>query len=147
MAELNIDLTSVLAANANTVKAYGTAAEVIKAGQVVYLDTSATPNLLRLARANNATQAKNVVGIALDSAAGSAQPLAYATAGDVTFTTSGSGSQLVTGNVYVLGTATAGGIAPSTDPAAGTATFITLLGLATSPTNLRISIAPTGAPR
>jgi hypothetical protein len=146
MADLVITPSGVLAASASTAKAYGLAGTVITAGQAVYLDTNISPNVLRPASGSVLVQAQNVVGIALDSAAGSAQPIAYATAGDVTLPTSGGGT-LSTGTTYVLSKAAAGGIAPSTDPTAGTATFISVLGLATSPTNLRVAINPIAAPR
>ncbi len=145
MADLNVSATGVVAANSNTNKAYGIAGEAVSAGQVVYLDP--TSNLIHPAQGTALVQAQNVVGVALDSTAGSGQPLSYATAGDVTLPTSGAGSIVVGGSVYVLSTATAGGIAPSTDPAAGTATFITVLGLATNPANLRLNIIALGAPR
>jgi len=147
MADLNIISAAVDAANADTVTAQGFADAAVNAGQVVWLDTSVSPNLLRLARANTKTQAQAVAGIALNSAAGSMQPLTYATAGDVLLPTSGAGSVLVSGSVYVLSTATAGGITPANDPVAGASTFISLLGVAASPNILRLNITPLGATR
>src|SRR5260370_2145273 len=96
---LSITASNVLATNASTTIAYGTADRAITAGKVVYLDRGVTPNLIRPAQGNSQAQAQSVVGIALDSSAGSAQPIAYATSGDVTL-----GGVLNAGSVYVLGT-------------------------------------------
>jgi hypothetical protein len=147
MADLNITFTGVAAANANTAVAYGLADALIKAGQVVRLDTSVTPNLIRLAAGTAQAQAQNVVGIALDTTSGSAQPIAYATAGDVILPTSGAGGTLISGLVYVLSMNGAGSIAPSNDPPVASTTFITPLGLALNATTLRLNITPLGAPR
>ncbi len=141
MPELTITASQVIAANANTAKAYGTAGTAITAGQAVYLDSN---NFIQPARANNQVQAQGLVGIALDSAAGSAQPLAYAVSGDVTL---GAGSVMVAGSVYVVSTGVAGGIVSANDPVAGTATFISILGVATTTSNLRLGIQPLGGPK
>jgi hypothetical protein len=146
MSELSISATGVVAANTETVTAYGTAGTAISAGQAVWLDSTVSPNLLFPAQATVQTQAQNLVGIALDSAAGSAQPIAYASAGEVILPLNG-GSVLPTGTTYVLSTAVAGGIVPSTEPAAGTASFISVLGLAISPSHFRVSINALGAVR
>lgn len=147
MADLNIMAGSVLAVNASTVKAYGTSGAAITAGQVVYADPSSSPaGLIKPAQANSTTAA-NVVGVALDSTAGSLQPVSYATSGDIVLPTSGAGSVTLTqGSVYVLSANSAGGIASANDPAAGT-TFITPIGLAVSPTVLRLGISPVAATR
>ncbi len=146
MTDLIITASGVLAANANTVKAQGLSGSAISAGQVVWLDTAQTPNLLKLAQANGATNvvARSVVGIALNSTSGGSQQLTYATAGDIILPTTG-GTVLTSGSVYVLSAANAGGIAPANDPS--TATYATLLGVAISPTILRVSLSPLGATR
>ncbi len=136
MPELTITASQVIAANANTAKAYGTAGTAITAGQAVYLDSN---NFIQPARANNQVQAQGLVGIAL-----SAQPLAYAVSGDVTL---GAGSVMVAGSVYVVSTGVAGGIVSANDPVAGTATFISILGVATTTSNLRLGIQPLGGPK
>lgn len=143
MSDLYIPAASV-AADTKTSKGYGISAGAITAGQVVWLDTGLSPNLLRLAQATSLVQAANVVGVALDSAAGPNQAIAYATGGNVILPGTVAGSSLVPGSVYVLST-NPGGIAPSTDP--GTATFITVLGIATSATTLQLGINPVAAPR
>lgn len=138
MAELSITASNVVAANANTAKAYGIAGTVITAGQAVYLDSN---NFIQPARANTQIQAQSLVGIALDSAAGSAQPIAYAVSGDVTLAP---GSVMVAGSVYVLSTGVAGGIYSANDPVAGASTFISIIGVATTTNNLRLGIQPLG---
>ena len=68
--------------------------------------------------------------------------MTYASAGDVVLPTSG--TVLTNGAEYIL-SVNAGGIAPSTD--AANPNFITHLGLAVSPTTLRLNIMPVAAPR
>lgn len=140
MADVSITASNVLAANVSTVSTTGTAAQAINAGQVIYLSSS--DSLLRLAQATNQANSQAVVGIALDNAAGSAQPISYVTAGDLIVGTS---STLTTGTTYVVSAANAGGIAPSTDPSTGN--YITVLGVAVSPTILRVVINPIGGAR
>lgn len=142
MADITVTPSLVLATNTNTTKNTGTAGAAINAGQVIYLDSAS--NTLKLAQGTAQIQAQAVQGIALDSAAGSGEPLTYASAGDVTLGTS---AVLTTGLAYVLATDTAGAIAPSIDPPSAGTSFITTLGLATSPTNLRLGIIALGAPR
>jgi hypothetical protein len=140
---LNITTNGVLTATSNTTTASGIAGTAITAGQALYLDTT---SFLRPAAGSVLAQAQAVVGIALNSPLGSAEPVTYATAGDIVLPTSGASTTLVGGSVYVLGPA-AGAIVAANDTAAGTASFISLLGVATSATTLRLSIAPLGAVR
>jgi len=150
MPDLNITSSGVAVANSSAVKAYGTSEAAISAGQVVYADPASTPpGLLKPAQGNSASgtvPAMNVVGIALDTAAGSGQPIAYVSSGDVILPTTGSGSVLVQGSVYVMSAANPGGITSANDPAAGTS-YLTSLGLAVSPSTLRVNINPVGAVR
>lgn len=134
------DITTVNAAGvkptSNTVIVWGTAGATITAGQPVYADP-ADSYKLKPAASTNQTQAKNVVGIALNGASAD-QPVAYASSGDVTFAfTSGS---FTAATVYVLGNGT-GLISPSADLDSSTNTrYGTVLGIAASTTNLRLGI-------
>lgn len=137
MADVTVTASAVKAADANTVIARGTAGSTISAGQAIYLDPS--DGLLRPAQATNATHADNVVGIALHGAY-TDQPVAYATAGDVTFN-----SAFTVGAVYVLSGANAGGIAPSADlDASSNTNYATVLGVTPAATTLRLSIKAAG---
>lgn len=109
-----------------TVTARGTAGAAITPGQVVYADPSAA-NLLKPASGTVQPQAANVVGISLGSAALN-QPLTYAVSGDVTLPTSGAGSILTSGSVYVLSN-NPGNIVSTADNAGSIGSFITLLGV------------------
>ncbi len=135
MADVSVTASAVVP-TATTVIARGTAGATITAGQAVYADPNAN-FAIKPAQATSQTQATNVVGIALDGAA-SGQPVAYATGGDVTFN-----SAFTTVSVYVLSAANAGGIAPNTDLATGN--WGTVLGMATSATNLRLGLIASGA--
>lgn len=141
MPDLFVTPNGVAAANSSTSTTSGLAAGTVMAGQVVYLDTN---GLLHPASGTVQAQAQAVVGIALDSALGSAEPLTYATAGDVLLPTSG--TVLTAGSTYVL-SPNPGNIASANDTPPGTASFITLLGVATNAATLRLSIAPLGAVR
>jgi hypothetical protein len=132
MADISVTASAVKP-TASTVVAWGTAGATVTAGQVVYADP-ADSYKLKPAVSTNQTQAKNVVGIALNSVAAD-QPIAYATGGDVTFN-----AALTAATVYVVGAA-AGGISPSADLDSSTNTrYGTVLGIATSTTNLRLGI-------
>lgn len=138
MADLSVTATSVVATDTNTVIAHGTAGATITAGQVVWSDPSDSYKI-KLAQATNQTQADNVVGIALNGAA-TGQPIAYATAGDVTFN-----SAFTAASLYVLSGVNAGGIAPSVDLDSSPNTWYgVLLGISTSATNLRLGIVKSG---
>ena len=139
MADLNVTTNGVIAANSNTVVATGYSAAAINAGQVLYLNSS---QQLATAAASSSTQAGTVVGVALNSTLTANQLVTYASAGDVVLPTSG--TLLTNGAEYIL-SVNAGGIAPSTD--AANSNFITHLGLAVSPTTLRLNIMPVAAPR
>lgn len=134
MTDISVTPTAVKPANARTRIEEGVAGSSITAGQAIYADP-ADSYKLKPAVATNQTQAKNVVGIALNAAAVD-QPLDYVVQGDVTFN-----SALTAGTVYVLG-GNAGGIAPSADLAG--ARYGTILGIADSATNLRVGVVSSG---
>jgi len=143
MSDLNITTNSVIAANSNTVTASGTAGAAINAGQVVWLDTTVSPNLLQLANATDQVHVQAIVGVALDTALGSGQPLTYAVSGDITMVTTT--EVLTAGVVYVVSDDNDGGIAPVDDPASGS--FISGIGLGINGTTLRINLNPIGVQR
>ncbi len=126
----------VVAANVqptgSTVTRRGIAAVAITAGDSVYVDSSGEIDLCE----NDQTAVEAACrGVALNDAAAN-QPVEYATGGEVNM-----GSILSAGQVYVVG-AGAGGIAPEADP--GTGNFVTVIGVATSATNLKLGINQSG---
>ena len=138
MSDVIVTAASVVAANSNTVIARGTAGATVTAGQAVWADPSASYQV-KPAVATNVTQATSTVGIALNGAA-VGQPIAYATAGDVTFN-----NAFVAATVYVLSGANAGGIAPSADlDSSSNTNYGTVLGISTSATNLRVGLISSG---
>ncbi|MEP7286646.1 MAG: hypothetical protein ABI947_12865 [Chloroflexota bacterium] len=140
MSDIVVVPSGVIPANANTVIARGTAGATITAGQTVYAD-AANNNQIKPATQTSPAAAA-VVGVALNSAS-SGQPVEYATSGDVTFT-----NLLATSKVYVLGSG-AGGLSLSADldSAATNTRYGTVIGVATSGTNLRLSIVTSGVLR
>lgn len=134
MADLTITPANVVkGSTANVVN--GVAGTTITAGQTVYEDTGDS-NKLKLADANNTSATAACKGIALHAAL-AGQPCAYINGGDL-----GLGAILTVGIIYVL-SATAGGIAPAADLASGWRT--TILGVATTTSNLRLGINRTDA--
>ena len=132
MAVLSITAASVLAATNTTVR-NGSAGATITAGQAVYLD-SAT-NTFKLADANGTVALRSPVGVALNGAS-VGQPLAVATAGDVTI-----GAALTAGAAYYL-SGTPGGIGPVADLITGD--YPVIMGIAISTTVLNLKIHEAG---
>jgi hypothetical protein len=136
MADISVTASSVKPANANTVIGRGTAGATITAGQVVYADSADSYKIKLAAHTSIATA--TAVGIALNGASAD-QPIAYAISGDVTFN-----AALTAATVFVLGSA-AGALSPSADLDSSTnARYGTVLGIATSTTNLRVGIVASG---
>jgi hypothetical protein len=129
MADLTITAADVKKTD-STLIAEGIAGGTVTAGQPVYKDSTAS-NKLKAADADVLASAA-AVGIALHGASAD-QPLKYAIGGNLTLS-----NVMTAGAVYVVST-NAGGIAPVADLGAGD--FVTLLGIATSATNLKISIS------
>ena len=128
---------SITAANVERVdggKEEWTAGATITAGQVVYLDSSAS-NVAKLAQSDGTEAEADVQGIALCGAS-SGQPVLISTNGNIDL-----GATLTVGETYVL-SQTAGGIAPVGDLASGD--FVTHIGVATAADNLRISLVSSG---
>jgi hypothetical protein len=117
MADLSITAASFVP-GANAKYEYGVAAQAITIGQLVYR-SSADGGKYRLADADASQAASQVAGIAANSASGSGQPLTIITYDDDL--TPGATLVLTTvgaRGLYML-SATAGGIAPVADLAAG----------------------------
>ena len=129
MADLTITVADVKKTDSTSI-AEGIAGATITAGQPVYKDSTAS-NKLKPADAD-VLAAAAAVGIALHGASAD-QPLKYATSGNLTLS-----AVMTAGAVYVVST-TAGGIAPVAD--LGSGDYVTLLGIATSTTNLKLSIS------
>lgn len=133
MADISVTPASVQRTD-TTVVLSGIAGGTITAGQPLYKD-AADANSLKAAVATSAATAA-VVGIAAHGAS-DGQPIKYYGRGDVTFN-----AALTAGSVYVASAAAAGGIAPVGDMTTGN--FVTILGVATSTTNLKLGITASG---
>jgi len=134
-----VDLTITAASVQHAVGASlvtGVSGAAITPGDSLYL--SATKQLTPALHSGTAAQAA-AVGIAVSGAPGAGQPITYQTAGNVDL-----GATLTTGVTYVVGAA-AGGIAPDSD--AGASDFPTVLGVATTTSNLKMGIIVGGAAR
>jgi hypothetical protein len=131
MSDITITATSVKKTT-TTVTEEGIAGGTITAGMPVYKD-QADSNKLKAADSDLSLAASRAVGIALHAATLD-QPLEYATGGDVTY-----GSGLTAGVVYVV-SATAGAVAPTADLDTNTTWYATILGVASSTSNLKLSI-------
>ncbi len=107
----------------DTVIDNGFAGAAITAGQSVYKDTS---GVYQLTDANLSAAAGVAVGIALNSAPASGQPISVATGGTLT-----PGFTVTVGTIYVP-SATAGGIAPAADLVTGWRTAIIGIGITSS---------------
>lgn len=133
-----VTFTGVRPASSLTTTEPVAAGATIAAGEVVYLDT-ADSNKAKLAD-NNASAATAVVkGIALTSGV-SGSGLIVATGNSITLV----GASMTQGLTYYLG-ATAGQIVPEADLATGN--YVCRLGVASSATQLELSIANTGIQR
>jgi len=128
MADLSVVAAEVLAVSGST-SSRGTAGATITAGQVVYLDP--TSGKYKLAQGDDATT-DLVVGIASHGAS-DGQPLQVLTGGVVDL-----GVTLTVGEIYVLSSGTAGGIAPKGDLSAGN--YVSVIGIAQTADNLLIGI-------
>ena len=135
MADLTITNTDVLDPGGGSVKE-ANAAEVIDAGEIVYLDASGT---LQLATITSATTAA-AVGMALNDAVAVGQPVKYKTNGNVTISTQAT----EVGDPYVVSSNAPGKLSLYEDVNIITGDFITHIGIMTTTTNLAISIQASG---
>lgn len=134
MADIVVTASAVVKGSEASVSR-GVAGETITAGQPLYID-STDGNRLKKADANASDATAAAVGIALHGA-DDEQPIEYIVGGNLTFN-----AVLTVGKAYVV-SANAGGIAPIADLATGWRT--TLLGIATSTTNLKMGLLVSGA--
>ena len=132
MADLTITKANVIPGANATIKT-GTAGGTVTTGQTIYEDTT-DGNSLKACDADVLASAA-CKGIAVADAL-DGQPLPYVSAGDLAF-----GAILTAGQIYVVST-TAGGIAPYADLASGD--YVTILGVASSTSNLAISLNVSG---
>jgi hypothetical protein len=122
MANLSITAGSVLWTSGN--KEVGVAGAAITAGQPVYVDT-ANSNVIKLAGAASTALVATVAGVALH-AAGTGQPISYATTGSII----NIGATTAKGMVYYASD-TAGAIMPQADVATST-WYFSRIGYATT---------------
>lgn len=132
MADVTITTTGVKKADSNGKTESYIAAETITAGQAVYINSNGKA---ALADANGAQQTGKVKGIALNGGAID-QPIQVLTQGNLT------ANGFTKGISYFL-SGTAGGLCPEADVTAGM--YKTLIGIATSTTNLYVDPVASGA--
>lgn len=133
---------TITAANMIPVAGFGyegtyLAGATVTRGAAIYLDTGATPPSWKLADANGTALLAGSGGVAIslsDSVSG--QPVVAMTSGDLGF-----GAILTKGEVYIV-SATAGSICLHSD--AATNDYITILGVASSTSNLKVRPWATG---
>ena len=104
---------------------------------MIYLDT-ADSNKAKLSDANAGALLAEVAGITVNGAA-SGQPIRYQKSGGINV-----GATLTVGQTYINST-NAGGIAPISDLQTGS--YVSILGVATSATNLKLGIINSGTVR
>jgi hypothetical protein len=129
-ADITVTATSVKLSS-GTSSLYNAGAAVT-AGQVVYLHTD---GLVYLSDANASATTKAITGIALNGAA-IGQPVSVQTSGTITI-----GATVAVGTIYVV-SATAGGIAPSTDLASTWGTII--IGVADTTGTIKLQFFDSG---
>lgn len=129
MTDISVTAASVIASS-NAHFKLGTAGESLSAGQPLFKDATDASKMKRTIANVSAAEA-NCDGIALHAAA-TGQPIVYADSGDLNI-----GATLVVGQEYII-SSTRGGIAPVSDLTTGW--FTTVLGIATSASNLRLNI-------
>lgn len=115
----------------------GIAGGTITAGMAIYAD-SAAAGVLKACDAD-ALASTACVGLALHGAA-SGQPLKYATAGDITLS-----SVMTVGRIYLVSQTTAGSLCVDGDILTGD--FVTIVGVASTATNLKIQLNVSGVAR
>lgn len=135
MVALSITASQVQPGSTAVVKS-GTAGATITAGDAVYLDSS--DNKLKLADADNSAATAAARGIALNGGA-DGQPIDYQDAQSITL---GAGASMTVGEIYCVGT-TPGDIIPEGD--LGSNDYVTVLGVATSASVLKLCINASGA--
>lgn len=133
MADITVTASSV-AKGTDAVLKTVIARVAITAGQSVVLDSTDTQGRYRLADADTAATA-GCGGVALDGGAAD-QPVTIITRGNYN-----PGGTVVAGTPYCVST-NAGGIAPFSD--LGQGDYVTLVGMATSTSNVKVQILASG---
>ena len=136
MADLSVTAASVAPGTGAQIQT-ATSGATLTAGQVIYLDT-ADSNKAKLSDANAGALLAEVAGITVNGAA-SGQPIRYQKSGSINV-----GATLTVGQTYINST-NAGGIAPISDLQTGS--YVSILGVATSATNLKLGIINSGTVR
>lgn len=135
MSDLTVTAASVKpGSSTSAITKNGTYGETVTAGQAVYLNSS--DSLYYKAECDSTSAKATAVGIAMNSGSAN-QPATILTKGSCTI-----GATVAVGTVYVV-SATAGGIAPTTDLAS--TNYVTVLGVGDSPATLNINILASGA--
>ena len=134
MADLTVAAANVVADYQAKIKT-GVAGEAISAGEALYIDSTDSDEL-KLAKHDGTAAEADAVGIALADAADAAT-VTYITEGELAL-----GGVLTAGVVYGL-SAVYGAIAVISD--AGSADYVTVLGVAKSAATLEVKIVVSGA--
>ena len=136
MAEITITPADVLKTNTTSVQE-GIAGATITAGMALYIDTAAS-GVLKPCDADSVASTV-CAGLALHGAA-TGQPIKYATGGDLTIS-----SVMTVGRIYLVSQATAGSLCVDADILQGD--FVSIVGVASTATNLKININNSGVAR
>lgn len=135
MADLTITTTNMIPGS-GAVYEHLVAGAAITIGQLVY--KNATDDKAYLAQNDGTAAEATIRGIAVSTAAAANQIVTIQTGGTLAF-----GAILTEGEIYGL-SSTAGGIAPEADSATSN-DYISIVGVATSTSNLLIKITNSGA--
>jgi hypothetical protein len=136
MAEISITPADVLKTSTTSISE-GVAGATITAGMAVYIDTAAA-GVLKPCDADSVASTV-CAGLALHGAS-TGQPLKYATGGDITLS-----SVMTVGRIYLVSQATAGSLCVDADILQGD--FVSIVGVASTATNLKIAINNSGVAR
>lgn len=141
MADLASTAANVLAsaASSTATRATGIAGAAIAIGQTVYKDTAA-PYSIKLADANASLLTATDCGIAITGASASGQPITYAMT-DAAFTHGLTG---VTAGDVIYQSNTPGAMTKTFGDLTSAASYVTVLGVATSATQMVLNITRTG---
>jgi hypothetical protein len=142
MADLSVTAASVLASAAVTgvnARTTAVAGEAIAIGQTVYIDT-ANSNVIKLADANASALTGTVAGIAITGASAAGQPITYATL-DSAFTHGLAG---VTAGAVIYQSNTPGAMTITYGDLTSAASYVSVLGVATSATQMKLKPIVTG---
>lgn len=134
--DLSVTATAITPGVGALINSSSLAGATVTAGQVVYLDATATPPNWKPANALTSAAVAKAVGVTLTGGS-TGQPVFVLTQGLLV-----GGFTAVVGGVYVVSGNNSGGIAPSADLATGW--FVGILGIATLAGTININIAISG---